>query len=72
MVIKLKISGQFIDKPLYKQFEVEDEQDAVQLPDGNILKVNQLKGDALDQYIYQKFIKGSIYNGRILSMEISK
>lgn len=66
MTIELKLTGFFIDKPQYATIEVDESQEAVQLPDGTILTVSQLKGEALDQYIFEKYIKNSPYDGRIL------
>ena len=68
MIVKLKLSGTFVDKPVYRQIEIDESQDAVQLPDGTIKKVSELLDDALEQYIYEKYIKDSFADGRVLEM----
>lgn len=70
MKIQFKISGPIVDKPLFRTVEVDDDKDAVQLPDGTIMKVNMLYGDALEQYIYEKFVNNSAMAGRVLEYTI--
>lgn len=69
MIVDLTISGFYIDKPISKTIEIDDESPAVQLPNGEVLKVKQLKGDARDQFFYEKYIKDTGMEGRILNIE---
>lgn len=70
MILEFKLSGFFVDKPITHSISLDPEQNAVELPDSTILKVKQLKGEALEQYIYEKYIKGTSRDGRVISFEI--
>lgn len=70
MIIEFKLSGYFVDKPNYEIVTLDDEAPAVELPDATILKVKQLKGNALDQYIYEKFIMNTTKEGRVISYNV--
>ncbi len=74
MNISIKYNGTFIDKPKYINFELDETMDAVQLATGDIITVGALSKDklAFDQYIYEKFIKNTHLDGRILEMIIIK
>lgn len=69
MKVKLTLSSFFVDKTETKEIKIDEDKDAVQMPDGNILKVKQLKGEALEQYIYEKYIENSPLYGRVLNIE---
>jgi|TARA_R110000787_G_scaffold336_8_gene1259 hypothetical protein len=71
MIVKFKLAGFFVDKPKYATIEIDAEADAVQLADGNILKVKQLDGPALDQYVFEKYVANTGMDGRVLEMVIS-
>lgn len=71
MTVEVKLTGFFVDKPKFATLEVDDEAEAVQLPDGTILKVKQLTGEALEQYIFEKFVAGTGMDGRVLEMKFS-
>lgn len=71
MKLNFKLSSYFVDKPNLKTIDVNPEDNAVQLPTGEILKIKQLKGEALDQYVYEKYVRGSIMDGRVIEYYIS-
>jgi hypothetical protein len=71
MIIEFKLSGYFVDNPKYETVTLDDEAPAVELPDATILKVKQLKGNALDQYIYEKFIMNTAKEGRVISYNVT-
>lgn len=69
--VKVTLSGFYVDKPVIKMMELDPEQNAVQLPTGEILKVKNLKKEALDQYFYEKYIKNTGMDGRIIKIEFN-
>jgi hypothetical protein len=70
MIVEFKLSGYFIDKPVLERVSIDDNADAVELPDSTILKVRQLKGDALEQYIFASLVKNTRKDGRVISYSI--
>lgn len=69
MIVRITISGFYVNKPIVKEVFLNPEDSAVQLPNGEILKVKQLKKEALDQYFYEKYIKDTGIEGRIIKVD---
>lgn len=72
MIVRLTLSGFYVDKPIIKEITMNPEDNAIQLPTGEILKIKQLKDDALEQYFYEKYIKNTGFEGRVLKLEFIK
>lgn len=72
IVAHIEATGTLIDKPIEKELYINDDVEAVELENGNKLKVKDLPEDVLEQYIYEKFINNTPLKGRIISLKISR
>lgn len=72
ITIDVEASGLFIDKPIMRQFTLNEEDKAVELADGSTLLVKELSSDQFERYIHEKFIQNSNLNGRVLKLEITR
>lgn len=67
----VKFSSHFIDKPLIKEYFLDENTMAVELEDGKQLKLGELPENILEQYFYKKYIDDTSNAGRVIDIKFT-
>lgn len=70
--VLVKASGYFVNKPIKREFILDEETMAIELENGTQLKVGELPKDILESYFFEKFINKTDLVGRVLEAKFIK